>query len=54
MLKNENELKKQIAEKNLVLGFLRRERKSDNEKIRQVTVELDNLLYRYYKSLKCS
>ena len=54
MLRNDNELKKQIAEKNSILSFLRRERKSDNEKIRQVTVELDNLLYTYYKSLKCS
>lgn len=48
-----NELQLQIVEKNRLLDSLNGERKPKREKIRQVKLELDRLLYQYYKSLTC-
>lgn len=53
MAKNINELEKQIAEKNSILRSLNHADKSDKEKIRKTKLELDKLLYTYYKSLRC-
>ena len=53
MAKKINELEKQIAEKNSLLNSLNHEDKSNREKIRKTKLELDKLLFMYYKSLKC-
>jgi hypothetical protein len=49
-----NELQREIVEKNQILDSLNRERKPKREKIQQVKIELDRLLYQYYKSLTCT
>lgn len=52
MAHNMNELKRLIVEKNLLLKSMSRDDSSANEKIEEVKYELDNLLYRYFKSIK--
>ena len=52
MVQNINELKKQIEQKNQVLAMLCHERCFNREKIDRVMVELDSLLYYFYKTLK--
>lgn len=47
--KNISELKRQIWEKNMLLDSLSRDHKLKREKIRQIKMELDSLLYSYYK-----
>ncbi|MCX7711595.1 MAG: hypothetical protein N2484_17275 [Clostridia bacterium] len=54
MAHNTNELRKQIVEKNLLLKKIRREDHSTDDKVKQVQIELDKLLYCYLKSLKSS
>ena len=44
-------LKDRIAEKNSLLDVLSRDNKRNREKIDQVKMELDGLLYRYYKTV---
>lgn len=53
MAKEMNELEKQIAEKNSMLDGLSHGSRSDKEQIHMIKLELDYLLYMYYKSLKC-
>lgn len=53
MRDNVRELEKQIAEKNSMLKSLAQNEKRNREKIKGVKWELDQLLYRYYKSIKC-
>jgi hypothetical protein len=53
MAENINELQKQILQKTLILDSLNNEEKPKNEKILNVKAELDKLLYRYFKSVKC-
>lgn len=51
-LKIEEEIKRKIKEKNLLLKSLSKGDKADREKIKITKLELDKLLYTYYKSLK--
>lgn len=54
MTANINELRNQIAEKNLILNSLNCDKRKNKEKIVGAKKELDKLLYTYYKSLKCA
>ncbi|MCX8132296.1 MAG: hypothetical protein N3I35_19650 [Clostridia bacterium] len=47
-------MKRQIFEKNLILDSVRNNDKYNREEIKVVKVELDRLLYQYYKCFKCS
>lgn len=52
MTRDGNVLKVRIIYVNRVLESLCREMNSDEEKIRLVKSELDNLLYQYYKNYR--
>ncbi|MCX7749845.1 MAG: hypothetical protein N2645_23595 [Clostridia bacterium] len=54
MNKNMNDLERKILEKNFMLNSLNTANRLDKEKIGTIKAELDNLLYLYYKSMKCS
>ena len=54
MAKNITELKKQIEQKNFILNTIGKEDYSKKELIQSLEVELDGLLYQYFKLLKCS
>lgn len=54
MAHNINELEKQIVEKNRLLKKISCEDNSTDEKVEQVQIELDALLFRYLKALKTS
>lgn len=45
------ELERLIAEKNSMLNLLDEKEKRNSEKIKLIKIELDKLLYMYYKSL---
>ena len=47
-------IKEQIEEKNLILKSINQKDNSCNEEFRRLEIELDYLLYQYYKQLKCS
>ncbi len=51
--KNISELKKEIVQKNTMLNSLRTDANRDRETIKSVKIELDSLLYQYYKLYKC-
>lgn len=52
MRDNARELEKQIAEKNNLLTALVQNESMNREKIKGIKIELDRLLYLYYKSIK--
>lgn len=52
MYQNINELQKQIVQKNLALNILKQCSKPDRGKIQKIEIELDILLYRYYKAMR--
>ncbi|TYQ16791.1 UNVERIFIED_CONTAM: hypothetical protein Cloal_3364 [Acetivibrio alkalicellulosi] len=49
---NTNNLEKEIVEKNLLINSFDQYYKSQKIKIQDVEVELDSLLYQYYKMLR--
>ena len=51
MAENFEDIKKEIQEKNELLDKLDKCEKQDVNKIRKIKMELDRLLYVYYKSL---
>ena len=53
MTQNIGELKNLIVQKNLMLDSINHNEKRNREKVRSLKSELDNLLYQYYKLLKC-
>jgi hypothetical protein len=53
MTQNINELKRQIVQMNVLLDSLKGKDRSAGEQAKQINTELDSLLYRYYKLLKC-
>jgi hypothetical protein len=48
----ENDIEMKIKEKNVLLNSLSKGNKAESEKISKTKLELDKLLYAYYKSLK--
>lgn len=52
MTENFNELKEQIIEKNKMLDSYKSNDKKNSEKKRRLVLELDKLLYLYFKTLK--
>ncbi|MDQ2085605.1 hypothetical protein RBH29_04045 [Herbivorax sp. ANBcel31] len=52
MNENTNNLEKEIVEKNLLINSLDQHHDSKEIKIQDVEVELDGLLYQYYKKLR--
>lgn len=51
MKKNLNELEKKIVEKNAALETLKKNSGHRGEDIQKLHIELDRLLYAYYKSV---
>lgn len=54
MTQNLNELRQQIVQMNVMLDSLNTDDRTAREQARRIKTELDSLLYRYYKLLKCS
>lgn len=54
MTQNINVLKRQIEQKNILLNSMRHNPSHEKETIRKIENELDSLLYKFYKWLKCS
>ncbi|GAE87348.1 hypothetical protein [Acetivibrio straminisolvens] len=49
---NAQRLKNEIMEKNKLINCFNRKYDLDKSKIQNIEVELDSLLYKYYKTLK--
>ena len=47
-----NDLMKKIVQKNLMLDSIQDEANMDEKELRRLKMELDSLLYQYYKSLR--
>jgi hypothetical protein len=52
MNENTNNLEKRIVEKNLLINSFDKHDDSQQTKIQDVEIELDGLLYQYYKMLR--
>lgn len=52
MNENTNNLEKEIVEKNLLINSFNQHDNSQEIKIQDVEIELDGLLYQYYKMLR--
>lgn len=53
MAQNVNELKSKIVEMNLILDSIKHSSKADGDALINVKTELDSLLYKYFKMLRC-
>lgn len=52
MKDNTQGLKNEIVEKNKLIDYFNQKYDLDKSKIQNIEVELDSLLYKYYKTLK--
>lgn len=52
MNNNAQQLKSEIAEKNKLIDYFNQKYDLDKSKVENIEVELDSLLYKYYKTLK--
>lgn len=52
MIDFSQELEKEILEKNIILNSYSQDCFTNKEKVHDIEVELDELLYRYYKLLR--
>lgn len=46
------QLEREIVKKNMILNFFNQNNGSDKEQARDIEIELDELLYKYYKLLR--